>query len=212
MGFTSLKGGPADKALDRVGDAILASDDVFDPAAKTLIGNFWNSTALVIKYAGHCPANDSDRLASMCRNWGLEFKSLGDAGLRGFGQENFTPYSHVLSAHVPFLVKLRGGLEKFSGESLEKKNDDVKKTFMRITNNYDLIGAMRTEKRREISLRNQEVFFQRNRGSKTDRPTKREKERERERERKRKRQRDRGGREREGEERHRERESGKSEP
>ena len=140
------------------GDVILASNDVFAPAAKTLLGNFWNSTALVIEYAAHCPANEADKLASMCRAWGLEFKSLGDAGLRGFSAENFTPYSHILSAHVPYVVKLRGGLEKFSGESLEKKNDDVKKTFMRVTNNYDLIGTMKTEKRREIALRNQEVF------------------------------------------------------
>ena len=137
----------------------MASNDVFDPAAKILLGNFWNSTALVINYAEYCPANEADRLASMCRSWGLEFKSLGEAGLRRFSKENFTPYSHILTAHVPYVVKLRGGLEKFSGESLEKKNDDVKKTFMRMTNNYDLIGAMRTEKRREIALRNQEVFL-----------------------------------------------------
>ena len=60
---------------------------------------------------------------------------------------------------------------------------------MRMTNNYDLIGAMRTEKRREIALRNQEVFLV-EAEQQTDRHKKKswkkngmERERERERER-----------------------------
>ena len=54
-----------------------------------------------------------------------------------------------MTAHVPYVVKLRGGLEKFSGESLEKKNDDVKKTHMRKTDHRSPKQTLQTQLRIE---------------------------------------------------------------
>ena len=78
-------------------------------------------------------------------------------GLRGFKSACFTPYAHSLATHVPFLVYLHGGQEQFSGQSLEKENDEMTKTYSRMTNCKDILGVLRSEKRREMARRNQAV-------------------------------------------------------
>lgn len=45
-----------------------------------------------------------------------------------------------------------GGLGKFSGEALEKKNDEVKQTLLRQTNHRDVMECIKIEKRREKSV------------------------------------------------------------
>merc|ERR1712212_161508 len=47
--------------------------------------------------------------------------------------------------------------EQFSGESLEKENDEVTKTYQRMTNSKDILGVSRSEKRGEMARRNQAV-------------------------------------------------------
>ena len=51
---------------------------------------------------------------------------------------------------------LHGGQEQFS-RSLEKENDEMTKTYSRMTNCKDILGVLRSEKRREMARRNQAV-------------------------------------------------------
>ena len=45
-----------------------------------------------------------------------------------------TPYKHVLSAHIPSLLRDTGSLTKFSQQGLEKLNDDLTKDYFKSTN------------------------------------------------------------------------------
>ena len=46
IAWTSLKGGAARLALERMGDAILESEGVFDERTKLIFGSFWKETAV----------------------------------------------------------------------------------------------------------------------------------------------------------------------
>ena len=46
-----------------------------------------------------------------------------------------------------------GGLDRFSGEKLEKLNDQFKRVHMRQTNSNDIKASILTQKRREIAAR-----------------------------------------------------------
>ena len=88
----------------------------------------------------------------MAHEWGKAFLACGRAGLRGFSQQNFTPYSHKILTHAGHMVTLVGGLERFSGEQLEKLNDEMKKGHLRRSNCQNIDISLMVQKRREIAL------------------------------------------------------------
>ena len=45
-----------------------------------------------------------------------------------------TPYMHILSVHIPSLLRDTGSLAKFSQQGLEKLNDDLTKDYFKSTN------------------------------------------------------------------------------
>ena len=81
----------------------------------------------------------------------------GKSGIRGFQAKHLTPYAHTLTTHIAPMVGQVGGLDKFNGESLEKLNDEFKKTFLRQTNCGYIGDALLQHKRRELALRRKEI-------------------------------------------------------
>ena len=67
--------------------------------------------------------DEADFVEQAAVRWGQNFLACRDAGLRGF---RVTPYTHLVKDHVPALVRVLGGLNRFSGEQLERLNDLVK--------------------------------------------------------------------------------------
>ena len=55
-----------------------------------------------------------------------DFLALGSLRRKGF--DSVTPYMHCLVYHVPFFTKKYGRLLRFSGQGVEKINDDIKKS------------------------------------------------------------------------------------
>ena len=88
----------------------------------------------------------------MAHEWGKAFLACGRAGLRGFSQQNFTPYSHKILTHAGHMVTLVGGLERFSGEQLEKLNDEMKKGHLCRSNCQNIDISLMVQKRREMAL------------------------------------------------------------
>ena len=72
---------------------------------------------------------DADEVQAAATSWGSNFLACGEVGLRGFQPPNFTPYAHLIKDHAPHMVRQLGGLGRFSGERLEKLNDEFKTTF-----------------------------------------------------------------------------------
>jgi tRNA/tmRNA/rRNA uracil-C5-methylase (TrmA/RlmC/RlmD family) len=56
-------------------------------------------------------------------------------GRKGF--DSVTPYKHCLVYHVLFFTKKYGKLLRFSGQGVEKINDDIKKNHHSKTNKWD---------------------------------------------------------------------------
>jgi hypothetical protein len=63
-----------------------------------------------------------------CKGWVNDFLALGSLGRKGF--ESATPYMHCLVYHVPFFTKKCEKLLRFSGQGVEKINDDIKKIII----------------------------------------------------------------------------------
>ena len=85
----------------------------------------WSSKSfcnvLTYSFAGTVLAN----IIEKCKGWVNDFLALGSLGRKGF--DSVTPYMHCLVYHVPFFTKKYGKLLRFSGQGVEKINDDIKK-------------------------------------------------------------------------------------
>jgi len=57
--------------------------------------------------------------------------------LEGYDHKNITPYIHVMVFHVPEIMKKFKSLKIFSGQGVEKLNDDIKMIYHRKPNKHD---------------------------------------------------------------------------
>lgn len=68
--------------------------------------------------------------------WVTLFKSLGGK-LEGYGCSEVTPYIHCMVYHVPHFMKKHKGMKKFSGQGVEKLNDDCRRIHLQKSNKWD---------------------------------------------------------------------------
>ena len=71
----------------------------------------------------HATKEEAEVVEQAAVRWGINFLACRDAGLRGF---RVTPYVHLVKDHAPAMVRAIGGLNRFSGEQLERLNDQIK--------------------------------------------------------------------------------------
>ena len=91
---------------------------------------------------------NTEDLFHRCKEWVSGFLTLGELERKGF--DSVTPYMHCLVYHVPFFTKKYGKLVRFSGQGVEKINDDVKKIHHSKTNKWDAtLDALQVRKRIE---------------------------------------------------------------
>ena len=96
----------------------------------------------------------------LANDWVKLFISL-EWKWKGYEKKKVTPYMPCLVYHMPFLSSLHLGLNKFSGQGMEKANDIAKSIHHQHSNKIDacaniLKGSMRHMQResREYSKRN----------------------------------------------------------
>ena len=114
----------------------------------------------LIELVGKGEKTDAPQIEIAALNWGKEFLRCGSAphGMRGFQQKNITPYAHWLMTHAAPLNARIGPLDKFSGETLEKWNDEFKKSHLRQTNCKSIITTLLMHKRWELARMNQDLY------------------------------------------------------
>jgi hypothetical protein len=83
---------------------------------------------LTYSFAGTVLGN----IIEKCKGCVNDFLALRSLVRKGF--DSVTPYMHCLVYHVPFFTKKYGKLLRFSGQGLEKINDDIKKNHHSKTN------------------------------------------------------------------------------
>lgn len=75
-------------------------------------------------------------MSSVRQRHGYPFLSLAGISI-GYAKENVTPYMHAMVYHVPrFLAKLQG-IKKFTGQGVEKNNDDCRRIHLQKSNKWD---------------------------------------------------------------------------
>ena len=83
---------------------------------------------LTYSFAGTVLAN----IIEKCKGWVNDFLALRSLGRKGF--DSVTPYMHFPVCHVPFFTKKYGKHLRFSGQGMEKINDDIKQIHHSKTN------------------------------------------------------------------------------
>ena len=111
----------------------------------------------LIEFVGNARPEDAPAIATAGQQLGTQFLDCGKKGLRGFEEKHITPYLHYLTTHTAPMVADVGGLNAFSGERLERLNDEFKKDFMRQTNCRNVCDALRVQLRRQLAQRNKEI-------------------------------------------------------
>ncbi|XP_028410462.1 uncharacterized protein LOC114533075 [Dendronephthya gigantea] len=81
-------------------------------------------------------ASHIDELFKQASAWVKLFVSLSGV-VEGCGKKQITPYMHCLVYHVPNFMQKHGGIKKFTGQGVEKKNDDVRKFHLTKSNKWD---------------------------------------------------------------------------
>ena len=64
------------------------------------------------------------------------FCSLGNVRI-GYLKARVTPYMHSLVYHVPIFIKKYKNFKQFTGQGVEKNNDDAKKVYFQKSNKWD---------------------------------------------------------------------------
>ena len=77
--------------------------------------------------------------------------------MRGFEGMRLIPNSHLIATHAASMVRDIGGLDHFSGEKLDKLNDQLKRVHMRQTNSNHIKASILTQKKREVAARAQSI-------------------------------------------------------
>ena len=93
----------------------------------TLCYLFFLSASSLIKAIAYGTKDSADVIAKIGVEFGKKFLACGTRGMQGFHEKNVTPYIHLMTVHAAEFVRQFGGCEKFSGQSLERLNDEIKR-------------------------------------------------------------------------------------
>ena len=157
IGSNTLTGRHWRIILKKLPNLIRQSTNCFPESCRDKIAQLFEDLDSILATAGKCEPDAARNIAASTSKWLKDFLELGKSGLKGFGNDDITPYIHWLHVHVPYFVSLYGGLDKFSGELLEAQNNEIKLTHARRTNFKDPKMTLKLEKRREIHLMEEEV-------------------------------------------------------
>ena len=111
----------------------------------------------------HATKDEAANVQRAALDWGKAFLDLGRKGFRGFQPNNLTPYCHLIITHAAEQVARDGPLNRFSGERLERINDEIKQLHLRQTNCLYIENTIQLQKRYEMARRKKEIkIMQRN--------------------------------------------------
>ena len=74
----------------------------------------------------------------------------------GYTRPRVTPYMHLIPYHLPFFVQRHGCPKKFTGQGVEKNNDDAKRIFFQNSNKWDAAKDILLTESRQWDLRHHE--------------------------------------------------------
>lgn len=135
VNYTSLVGGQKKKLLDKLPAKF---HEFLYPGTCATVCKLWTSFSdyyhLITDFKIGPEA--ADEILEKGKAWVELFCSL--RGTRpGYLKARVTPYMHMMVYHVPFFVQKYGCFEKFSGQGVEKNNDDANRMLFHKSNKWD---------------------------------------------------------------------------
>ncbi|KAJ7384818.1 hypothetical protein OS493_019495 [Desmophyllum pertusum] len=98
---------------------------------------------------------DANSYCKQAKDWINLFCSLGNKRT-GYGKKNVTCYMHAVVYHVPGAIEKYGNVKQFTGQGVEKNNDDARRVVKRKSNNLDSPTDVLLTESRLRSLRKRE--------------------------------------------------------
>ena len=135
--WTSLLGSDKKKLMNKLPRQLKSSDILFPETKETVI-KVWAT----FSYLYHCitasDVNDTtgNQIFENGKEWINLYCSLGGIQ-QGYEKAHVTPYMHCIPYHIPEIVTDHGSLKMFTGQGLEKNNDDAKKLYFQKSNKWD---------------------------------------------------------------------------
>ena len=139
--YSSMTGVKWRILLARIGPIIRSSTNVFPENMKEKVASLFEEFHDLLSFAGTCQRKDAEEVARRAHHW---IRSYIEMGCR------VTPYAHLFATHLPYSIKLFGGISRLSGELVEAANDSVKQTHLRKTNHHSPKLTLQTQLRIEL--------------------------------------------------------------
>ncbi|CAB3998260.1 Hypothetical predicted protein [Paramuricea clavata] len=71
-----------------------------------------------------------------------------------YRRDHVTPYMHIMCYHVPVFIEKYGSIKQFTGQGVEKNNDDAKRMVFQKSNKWDSVKDILCTESRQWDLKN----------------------------------------------------------
>lgn len=152
--WTSLVGSDKKKLLKLL-PAQLEGNDILFPESKTVVVKLWRDFAALyglINSSIQETENLFQDVSTKTKEFVELFCSLGSTRF-GYTKARVTPYMHALVYHVPIFLRDYNSLKQFTGQGVEKNNDDAKRIFYQKSNKWDAARDVMLHEHRQIALK-----------------------------------------------------------
>ena len=131
--WSCLTGSDFKKVLDNLPQKLTTSS-YLQSISKSTVVEIWEDFKNLYKImnAWSPPQIEIDIFFKNAKSFVLKFLSLGKY-LEGYDSSSITPYMHIMVYHVPKMLKTFGSIKQFTGQGVEKSNDDIKLIYHRRT-------------------------------------------------------------------------------
>ena len=119
------------------------------------MAGFWVSLSVEINQISDDNPNLYLDVFSKAREFINLFCSLGSSRI-GYNNSCVTPYTHALAYHVPIFLKNHSSFKQFTGQGVEKNNDNAKKIFYQKSNKWDAARDVLLHESRQLALKHNE--------------------------------------------------------
>ena len=151
LDYTSLSGNEKKKLLQHLPNKMLAGPLPFmNESTRIQVANLWAGFATIyFNYIGTPVVTEQtcSTLFSIGCQWIQDFIAVGSKR-EGYSKSDITPYMHSMVYHMPYLMSFHSGIKAFTGQGLEKVNDDLKLIYFKRVNK-----AMATEQTLRVRFR-----------------------------------------------------------
>lgn len=150
--WTSLIGSDKKKMMELL-PAQLAKIDILYPETRQTVVQLWSDFHNLYNII-----SDYDTKAGQYLEVEEKGKKFIDlfcslAGKRmNYDKKRVTPYMHTIPYHVPHFIKNFSTMKQFTGQGVEKNNDDAKRIFFQKSNKWDVARDVLQSESRQIAL------------------------------------------------------------